>query len=118
VSTTITAVRSQLNDFIELTKPRIALLVLVTAFSAVAITLLFVAVNPLTAVLTALTIACCVLVYTLWLKRPSSWCTAIGGIAGALPPVLGWAAVSNEIGRPAMLLFTMILVDCRCGGSM
>ena len=171
MSATRTAVRSQASDFIELCKPRIALLVLVTTFTgmwlassgAVALDLviltllgtglasaasgafnnyvdrevdkqmartrtralpssrlhpqqalwlgvmlsswsfaiLFYLVNPLTAYLAAGTTFFYVVIYTLWLKRTSALCTEIGGIAGALPPVIGWAAVTNDIGWPA-----------------
>jgi len=180
VSATITAVRSQANDFIELCKPRIALLVLVTTFSGmwlagngvVAIDLiiatligtglasaasgalnnyvdrevdkkmartrmralpssrlhpqqalwlgvmlslwsfaiLFYLVNPLTAFLAAGTTFFYVVIYTIWLKRSSSLCTEIGGVAGALPPVIGWAAVTNSIGWPALVMFAIMFI--------
>lgn len=67
-------------------------------------------VNALTAWLTMLTIFFYVVVYTVWLKRHSSLCTEIGGVAGALPPVIGWTAVTNEITWPAVLLFTLIFL--------
>ncbi len=180
MSATITAVRSQANDFIELCKPRIALLVLVTTFSGmwlagngvVAIDLviatligtglasaasgalnnyvdrevdkkmartrmralpssrlhpqqalwlgvmlslwsfaiLFYLVNPLTAFLAAGTTFFYVVIYTIWLKRSSSLCTEIGGVAGALPPVIGWAAVTNSIGWPALVMFAIMFI--------
>lgn len=67
-------------------------------------------VNALTAWLTMLTIFFYVVVYTIWLKRKSSLCTEIGGVAGALPPVIGWTAVTNEITWPAVLLFMIIFL--------
>ena len=67
-------------------------------------------VNALTAWLTMLTIFFYVVVYTSWLKRNSSLCTEIGGVAGAIPPVIGWTAVSNEITWPAVLLFLIIFL--------
>ena len=67
-------------------------------------------VNTLTAWLTMLTIFFYVVVYTVWLKRNSSLCTEIGGVAGALPPVIGWTAVTNEITWPAILLFLIIFL--------
>ncbi len=67
-------------------------------------------VNALTAWLTMLTIFFYVVVYTVWLKRNSSLCTEIGGVAGALPPVIGWTAVTNEITWPAVLLFLIIFL--------
>jgi protoheme IX farnesyltransferase len=47
-------------------------------------------------------------VYTLWLKRSTPQNIVIGGIAGAIPPLVGWAAVRNDIGLPAILLFVII----------
>ena len=47
-------------------------------------------------------------IYTLWLKRTSPLCTEVGGIAGALPPVIGWAAATGEIGAPALVLFGIL----------
>ncbi len=48
------------------------------------------------------------LIYTRWLKRTSPLCTEVGGIAGALPPVIGWAAATGEIGAPALVLFGIL----------
>ena len=171
MSATLTAVRCQVDDLVELTKPRITLLVLVTTFTGMwlasggvlalelvlltllgtglasaasgvlnnyadreidkrmartrnralpagrmdpqfalyfgfllgltAFVILFVAINPLTAWLAVGTIIFYVGIYTLWLKRTSPLCTEVGGVAGALPPVIGWAAVTNDIGWPA-----------------
>jgi protoheme IX farnesyltransferase len=47
-------------------------------------------------------------VYTLWLKRTTPQNIVIGGIAGAIPPLVGWAAVCDTIGLPAILLFVII----------
>ena len=54
-------------------------------------------VNLMSAILLAFTILYYVFVYTIWLKRTSIWNIVIGGVAGALPPVIGWAAVTNDI---------------------
>lgn len=180
MNATITAARSQTSDFIEICKPRIALLVLVTtftgmwlagngtvAFDLVVFTLLgtvlasassgafnnyidrevdkymartrtralpssrlhpqqalwlgvmlslwsfailFYLVNPLTAFLAAGTTFFYVVIYTKWLKRTSPLCTEVGGVAGALPPVIGWAAVTNEIGWPALVMFLIMFI--------
>lgn len=180
MNATITAVRSQASDFVELCKPRIAVLVLVTTFTGmwlagngiVAIDLviltllgtglasaasgafnnfvdrevdkqmartrtralpssrlhpqqalwlgvmlslwsfaiLFYLVNPLTAYLAAGTTFFYVVIYTRWLKRSSPICTEVGGIAGALPPVIGWAAVTNDIGWPALVMFAIMFI--------
>ncbi|HWE63374.1 MAG TPA: heme o synthase [Chloroflexota bacterium] len=49
-----------------------------------------------------------VVVYTLWLKRSTPQNIVIGGIAGAIPPLVGWAAVSDNIALPGILLFIII----------
>jgi heme o synthase len=51
-----------------------------------------------------------VFVYTLWLKRSSPSNIVIGGAAGALPPVIGWAAVTNHVTLPAIVLFGIIFI--------
>ena len=66
--------------------------------------------NLPTAVLAMATIYFYVVVYTLWLKRSTDLCTEIGGVAGALPPLIGWAAVSGDIGLPAILLFVVMFL--------
>jgi protoheme IX farnesyltransferase len=55
-----------------------------------------------------LAIAFYVFVYTLLLKRTTTQNIVIGGAAGALPPVIGWAAVTGDVGVPALLLFALI----------
>ncbi|HKT73369.1 MAG TPA: heme o synthase [Steroidobacteraceae bacterium] len=67
-------------------------------------------VNRLTAVLTFLSLIGYAVVYTVWLKRATSQNIVIGGAAGAAPPVLGWAAVTNSIDPNALLLFLIIFV--------
>ena len=66
--------------------------------------------NFLTAWLALFTIFFYVIIYTIWLKRYSTLCTEVGGIAGALPPVIGWTAVTNEVTWPALLLFLVIFL--------
>ena len=63
--------------------------------AAVAIMGLFV--NFLAAALLAFTIFFYVVVYTLWLKRRTPQNIVIGGLAGALPPAIGWAAVTGDL---------------------
>jgi heme o synthase len=65
-------------------------------------------VNWAAAALLALTIAFYVFVYTIWLKRRTPQNIVIGGAAGAFPPVVGWAAVTGDVGVPALLLFALI----------
>ena len=65
-------------------------------------------VNLVAAFLTLLAIAFYVVVYTIMLKRSSPQNIVIGGAAGALPPVIGWAAVTGGIGLPALMLFLLV----------
>ncbi|HET7559637.1 MAG TPA: heme o synthase [Limnochordia bacterium] len=46
--------------------------------------------------------------YTVWLKRNTPHNTVLGGVAGAIPPVIGWAAVTHQIAAPALLLFGIL----------
>ena len=66
------------------------------------------AVNPVAAGLLALTIGFYVFVYTMWLKRRTPQNIVIGGAAGAFPPMIGWAAVTGDIGLPSLALFGLI----------
>jgi heme o synthase len=65
-------------------------------------------VNLLAAFLTLLAIAFYVVVYTMILKRTTPQNIVIGGAAGALPPVIGWAAVTGGVQLPAVLLFALV----------
>ena len=65
-------------------------------------------VNLVSAFLALLAIAFYVVVYTLILKRTTPQNIVIGGAAGALPPVIGWAAVTGNVGLPALLLFALV----------
>ena len=65
-------------------------------------------VNVLTAALTFVSLIGYAVVYTVYLKRATSQNIVIGGAAGASPPVLGWAAVQNDVGGYALLLFLII----------
>ncbi len=65
-------------------------------------------VNGLTAALTFCSLIGYAMVYTMWLKRATPQNIVIGGAAGAAPPVLGWAAVTNSIDPHALLLFLII----------
>ena len=67
--------------------------------------LLFRFVNPLTMWLTLATFVGYAIVYTILLKPATPQNIVIGGASGAMPPVLGWAAVANEVGPEALLLF-------------
>jgi heme o synthase len=65
-------------------------------------------INLLAAFLTLLAIAFYVVVYTMLLKRSTPQNIVIGGAAGALPPVIGWAAVTGSVGVPALILFALV----------
>jgi len=65
-------------------------------------------VNPLTAVLTFLSLIGYAVIYTVFLKRATPQNIVIGGAAGAAPPVLGWTAVTGEVHSDALLLFLII----------
>ncbi|MGE3529705.1 MAG: heme o synthase [Methyloceanibacter sp.] len=66
--------------------------------------------NWLAASLLAFTIFFYVFVYTMWLKRTTPQNIVIGGAAGALPPMIGWAAVTGGISLEAFVLFLIIFV--------
>ena len=74
----------------------------------ISIALMTVFVNLLAAFLTLLAIAFYVFVYTIMLKRSTPQNIVIGGAAGALPPVIGWAAVTGNVGLPAIMLFLIV----------
>jgi len=65
-------------------------------------------VNPLTMWLTVATFVGYAIVYTILLKPATPQNIVIGGASGAMPPVLGWAAVTGEVSLEAMLLFLII----------
>ncbi|MBE3590538.1 MAG: protoheme IX farnesyltransferase [Firmicutes bacterium] len=67
-------------------------------------------VNLLTAVIALAGAAFYVFVYTLWLKRSTPQNIVIGGAAGAVPPLIGWAAVTNHVSLAAVLLFLVIFL--------
>ena len=78
------------------------------ALAVGAVLLMWLAVNTVAAELLALTIAFYVFVYTIWLKRRTPQNIVIGGAAGAFPPMIGWAAVTGDIGWGAIALFAII----------
>jgi protoheme IX farnesyltransferase len=76
--------------------------------ASVAIMGLFV--NFLAAELLAFTIFFYVVVYTLWLKRRTPQNIVIGGLAGALPPAIGWASVTGDLSLAPLLLVAIIFI--------
>ncbi len=85
-------------------------LVFAAVLGCTSMALLAFLVNLLTALLTFASLIGYAVVYTVWLKRATPQNIVIGGAAGAAPPVLGWAAVSNSIDPNALLLFLIIFV--------
>jgi len=67
-------------------------------------------VNLVAAALLAFTIGFYVFVYTMWLKRRTPQNIVIGGLAGALPPAIGWAAVTGSLGLPPLVLVAIIFL--------
>src|SRR5437868_13012500 len=77
------------------------------AFSVVSLGLL---VNVLAAALLAFTIFFYVVIYTIWLKHSTPQNIVIGGAAGALPAVLGWAAASGTVAIEPLILFLIVFL--------
>ncbi len=67
-------------------------------------------VNPLAAIVTAVGVVGYVGVYTMWTKRTTPWANQFGGIAGAVPPMVGYAAVTGDLGAAAWILFAIMVV--------
>ena len=80
------------------------------ALAAGSVTAMAVLVNTIAASLLALTILYYVFIYTVWLKRRTPQNIVIGGASGALPPVIGWAAATGDVGLGAVVLFTIIFL--------
>ncbi len=76
----------------------------------VGVSVLGILVNPLSALLGLLGLFVYVWVYTAWLKRTSVWSTTIGAISGAVPPVIGYAAVANQLDMGALILFLILFL--------
>lgn len=85
-------------------------LLFAAGLGVLAMTILSFLVNPLTAALTFVSLIGYAVIYTAWLKRATPQNIVIGGAAGAAPPVLGWAAVTNTVDPHALLLFLIIFV--------
>ena len=89
---------------------RFEALVFGLVLSGLAVVVLALATNLTAATLLACTILFYVVVYTAWLKRSTRQNIVIGGAAGALPPVIGWAAATGEIGLEPLALFLIIFL--------
>jgi protoheme IX farnesyltransferase len=75
---------------------------------AISVALMAWTVNVLAAFLTLLAIGVSAVIYTILLKRSTPQNIVIGGAAGALPPVIGWAAVTGNVALPALLMFLIV----------
>lgn len=79
-----------------------------TIVGALGLTILYHYVNPLTMWLTFATFVGYAVIYTVFLKPATPLNIVIGGASGAMPPILGWAAVTNTISPEALILFLII----------
>ena len=75
-----------------------------------AIIMMALSVNIISAALLAFTILYYIYIYTIWLKRTSVQNVVIGGVSGALPPIIGWASVTGNISWQAFSLFAIIFI--------
>lgn len=89
---------------------RFGALVFGLVLSGFAVAVLALATNLTAAALLACTILFYVVVYTAWLKRATRQNIVIGGAAGALPPVIGWAAATGGVGLEPLTLFLIIFL--------
>ena len=78
--------------------------------SFASIALLYILVNTLTALLTFLSIIIYSVIYSVYLKNLTSQNIVIGGIAGAMPPLLGWTSITNQIEPFPLVLFLIIFL--------
>jgi len=80
------------------------------ALGIAGLAVLFLLVNPLTGWLGLLGMFVYIVIYTMWLKRRSTWSTSIGGVSGAMPPVIGYCAVTGEVDAGAWILFALLFL--------
>jgi protoheme IX farnesyltransferase len=80
------------------------------ALAGSAVAVLALVINVEAAGLLAFTIFFYVAVYTMWLKRSTPQNIVIGGAAGALPPVIGWAVANGDVGPEPLILFLIIFL--------
>ncbi|WP_232771435.1 heme o synthase [Colwellia sp. 12G3] len=83
-------------------------IVFATTIALLGFIMLYALVNPLTAFLTLAGLVGYSFVYTMYLKRATPQNITIGGLAGAIPPLLGWTAMTNEVAPNALLLVLII----------
>jgi protoheme IX farnesyltransferase len=85
-------------------------LIFASTLCVISMIILWFLVNPLTAILTFMSLIGYAVVYTVWLKRATPQNIVIGGAAGAAPPILGWTSITNEVSSGALLLFLIVFV--------
>ncbi|HEY3553905.1 MAG TPA: heme o synthase [Casimicrobiaceae bacterium] len=85
-------------------------LVFALAVGSLGLWVLYRLVNPLTAFLTLVTFVGYAIVYTVLLKPATPQNIVIGGASGAMPPVLGWAAITGNVPPEALILFLVIFI--------
>lgn len=90
----------------EITPPQIMLFSAILGFAGMLVLWFFA--NPLTMWLTLATFVGYAVIYTWYLKPATPQNIVIGGLSGAMPPALGWAAVANDLGAEAWLLVLII----------
>jgi protoheme IX farnesyltransferase len=87
-----------------------SVLVFALCLGALSMFILSYTVNVLTALLALIALIGYAVVYTMYLKRHTPHNIVLGGAAGAMPPVLGWTAVTGEINSEALLLFLIVFI--------
>ncbi len=92
---------------LERVEPRHALIFGIV-LSVLSFAWLTLTVNLLSALLAVSAIGCYVFVYPMWLKRTTTQNIVIGGAAGCVPVLVAWAAVTGEVGLPALVLFAIV----------
>lgn len=102
--------RTQLRPLASERISVLAAIIFALALGVLGLSLLLIFVNALTTILTLFTLGGYAVLYTVFLKRATPQNIVIGGAAGAMPPLLGWVAMSNHIHPHALLLVLIIFV--------
>ena len=84
--------------------------VFATLLGGTGLAILYIFVNPLTMWLTLATFVGYAVIYTVFLKPATPMNIVIGGASGAMPPILGWAAVTNTVSPESLIMFLIIFV--------
>ncbi|OMH87271.1 protoheme IX farnesyltransferase [Candidatus Liberibacter asiaticus] len=84
--------------------------VLGVSLAVSSIVIMGLAINWVSATLLFMSIFCYVVIYTIWLKRFTPQNIVIGGIAGAIPPMIGWASVTGDVSIASLVMFLIIFL--------